>query len=516
MQLPVTIVVPYYNTPESLNHFLKNLEASFPIIIIDNASTKRIESTYGAEVIKLPFNSGFSHACNLGTLYAETEWVLFANSDIQLDPKALESLYAYAQENNLDCVSPVLVNERNEVSWNYHQSLPTPFSIFTQFSPLKSIFKYRSLKNTTLPGACLLIKKSVLEKLQGWDERLFLWWEDSDLSMKLQENGISFAIAETINVKHQGGESFKPLDADYKRAIFFHSLEQMSKSHFVRFLHELLSSYLHRFYTNKLYPPDSKVLASVVVPNMKKELLVEFFLNNAKFFEFEKHELIIVTSATELSDLRKKYPAVIFIQIKNNQGFAATVNIGFNRARGQYIATVNDDTILERNWLEKLISEFDENTGSVSPQIVKIDGSVESLGIHLEPKGKAIRLLKSQSKYSINAFNAAAVILSRNALETVGLFSENFGSYLEDLDLGLRMYKLGFSHKAVATVTITHLGQQTSKQQPLKKAWQDVKNWWLLILQNYSFEDYLAAGFELFVESGRNLSGLLKSFKNAK
>lgn len=512
MQLPLTVIVPYYTGLESLEQFLKTLDGCAQTVVVNNSAKKlKPAKVKNLRVVDLPFNTGFAHACNIGSFEAETEWVLFANSDIEISPTQLEKLLTVAQTENLDCISPVLTSATNTVAWQYHQPIPAPLSIFLQFSPLKKLFVQKSFARTTLPGACLLIKKSVLENCGCWDERFFIWWEDSDLSKRLVAKGFKIKVVEEVYIKHQGGESFSALSDTQKRALFFHSLEIFSKKYFSFLTHWALQLFLSRFFSNRLYPADSQLAVSVVVPNLKKELLETFLLENIQSFDFSKLELIIVTSAQNLQHLRKKYPAVIFITLEKNSGFAATVNIGLRRARGENLITVNDDTILPTDWAGKLLTRLESTVGTVSPHIVKKDGSSESLGIHILPIGKAVPLHSVEdTKQHRNAFNAAAVLFSRAALEKVGLFSERFGSYLEDLDLGLRMCKRGFTHQVVATVKIIHLGQQTSSSFPIKKSWQDLKNWWLLILGNYTFADYAAGGPRLLIERARNLSGFLK------
>jgi GT2 family glycosyltransferase len=127
------------------------------------------------------------------------------------------------------------------------------------------------------------------------------------------------------------------------------------------------------------------------------------------------------------------------------------------------------------------------------------------------PQGKAERVTSLEEKTATNAFNAAAVLFNRKALSEVGLFDERFGSYLEDIDLGLRMTNRGWHHVTDTSVSITHLGQQTSKAKPVKKAWQDCKNWWLVVINNYSLDMWLRYFPQILLERARNVSGLFKA-----
>ncbi len=126
------------------------------------------------------------------------------------------------------------------------------------------------------------------------------------------------------------------------------------------------------------------------------------------------------------------------------------------------------------------------------------------------PFGKA-EPIKSPTDSQIDSFNGAAVLFNRQALEKVGLFDERFGSYLEDIDLGLRLKKYGWQNRVVSEAKVRHIGQQTSQSRKKTKAWQDVKNWWLVMLKNYSLEHWLKYFPQIMVERLRNVSGFLKA-----
>lgn len=513
----ITIVIPYYSGKQSLNTLLNYL-VSLSVIVVNNSASKvdsRL-SKKNVQVIDMPFNSGFAHACNVGALAATTPWILFLNPDVEISESAIETLLAEVQDRSLQALSPRLVDANNHLLVEYHQSLPTALSLFSQFSPLHRLYKsvpdISKTGATTLPGACLLISKTALNTVDYWDERFFVWWEDSDLSQKLKQAGLHFGISKSIKVKHIGGESFSSMPDAWKRSIFFHSLSIYIEKHLSGITEKLLRGTIQRFHSGKLYSQDNQLDLSIVVPNLKHELLKSFLDTNYTFLNKSHIELIIVTSSASVKALRKQYPFVIFITLQQNKGFATTVNIGLKRARGKIIGTINDDVVLHENWETQLLKAFHPKVGSVVPKVTTPAGETESIGVHVLKKGKAYVITKADDiSHPANAFNAACVLFSREALETVGLFYEPFGSYLEDLDLGLRLGRHNFMHVAVPTVSVVHVGQQTSKDNSVHKAWLDTKNWWLLLLRNHSLMDWLLNLPSILVERAKNISGLFKA-----
>ncbi|KXK11074.1 MAG: N-acetylglucosaminyl-diphospho-decaprenol L-rhamnosyltransferase [Microgenomates bacterium OLB23] len=220
---------------------------------------------------------------------------------------------------------------------------------------------------------------------------------------------------------------------------------------------------------------------------MRIEILQQFLQANTSVLR-ALDEVIVVTSAlnsTALWNMRKKYDFVRYINITENKGFAHTVNIGMRVATGKYIGTCNDDTLLNANTFT-MVNDAPANAGALNPIIKTSDGTVESAGIRVLPKGKAepITTLPATSFTPVDATNGACVLYARDALEKTGLFDESFGSYLEDIDLSLRIKKAGFTNYVYKHANIVHEQHKTSVHMGSKKQWLDAINWWRIIIKN--------------------------------
>lgn len=457
--------------------------------------------------VKLKQNTGFSHALNATARAAKGKVFVCLNPDCEVQSTQLHELWQYAQKQNWQAVSPSLGGS------GYHLPLPTFFSLLWQFSFLRKLIPSFVFFRTTLPGACLLVDASVWKSISGFSEEFWLWWEDSDFSLRLQQGGIASGVAKHISVSHLGGESFIALSEVWKRHVFFHSLRIFIKKHFSQWQQWVLLPLTLRFDQHHLYPADVSIRASIVVPNMRRELLESFLKTHRDSWNWNNDELIIVTSAKDIGEVQSQYPDVIWILLEENRGFAHTVNMGFRRARGQWIGTVNDDVVLPHHFISQMLDRVSKDVGSVQPLVVDPTGNVESYGLQVDKRGRAWGKLKSEGP--VDAFNGAAVMLRHEALEEVGLFDERFGSYLEDVDLSLRLTKAGWKHQVHADVQVIHQRHQTSKAQPLRKVWQDTRNWWLIVLKPYWWSSWKNAPISILMERARNVSGLLKALARA-
>jgi len=509
----ISVVIVHWNSIELLDKQLSCLDLphSTDIIVVDNASSVSVISLQkkfpNVNFILNVVNRGFAFACNQGLRASTGKWVLFLNPDVEINANQITQMVEYATKYGYVAVSPLFKSK------DYQKPLPSLRSILSEFTPLSKVISIHDFANKTLVGGCLVIQREVLESLHGWDERFFLWFEDSDLTKMLQLEHRQYGFYSNSGIGHIGGSTFLYLDDQMKKNIFFHSLNLFSQKYFDLVTSATIKRITQRFMRTKLLVPDINLKVSIVVPNLKFELLESFLNENYRYFDFKTEELILVTSSDQYESLRAKYPEAIFIYQSKNQGFAQTVNTGIRRARGLYIGTVNDDIILNESWLSPILCALtaSEKIGSVSPIIKKRDGTIESIGVNVLPIGKAVVLIDIKEVVQSSAFNAAAVVFSREALEDQGLFDEHFESYLEDIDLGLRFSRNGWKNVAICSSSVIHFGQQTSTSMHAYKNWLDVRNWWLVMFKNYTYQDWLNNLVPILIERGRNIAGLLKS-----
>lgn len=511
----LSIIIVHWNSPGLLRNLLNKLTKNkeLQITVVDNASSKSVgwikKDFTDITLIENKVNRGYASACNQGFLKSDNDWLLFLNPDVLLKSEEIDTLLNEAKNNKYDACSP------HSTSSGYDKPVPTAFSLLAEFTPLgKLIPKNIFGNNKTLFGGCLFIKNNVFQELGGWDERFFLWFEDSDLTKRLLDNSYKIGWLGR-EIRHQGGTSFNNISDQSKKDIFFNSMQIYALKHFSLIGQWIVALIKKKYSTRKLLPKLAEGV-SLTLPNIDGKILKTFFSNNENFL-YEFTEVIIVSNGLtriEVWDWRRKYPEIKFIPIEKNSGFASTVNIGFRTSTGKYLTTVNDDTILTKNWLNNCLKHFKSDIGSVNPIIYKTNNEVETAGIKILDIGKAELLTKLSNKLidEIDSTNAAAVIYEKEALNKVGLFDERFGSYLEDIDLSLRLKRSDYSNLVVYNSKVIHVGQSSSsKLLGRKKNYLDFKNWFLVVGKNWGLKKIILNLPGIVLERLRNLSGILKA-----
>ncbi len=235
------IVINYKQIKEISKQLLKICPKNAPridekILVIDNsAQVSKMEPSALKEVkkrvryIASESNLGYGSAVNRGSTYANTKWLLFLNPDVTISEKTVKQWMNELNTKNIDAACPTTTDPR------YTHPLPTVWWFLAEYTPLKRIplFALLALRSApqTLWGGCLLIKRSVFEALGGFDERFFLWFEDSDLTRRLLNGGYQVAHTPGLDILHAGGSSFVHLNDQEKRQIFFASAFIYARKH---------------------------------------------------------------------------------------------------------------------------------------------------------------------------------------------------------------------------------------------------------------------------------------------
>ncbi|MFA6016650.1 MAG: glycosyltransferase family 2 protein [Patescibacteria group bacterium] len=238
METDLTVIIPTYNNLEGLQYLLNYFkDKEFKVIVVGNGLDPRLRGDDTGNLVYLPQekNLGFAGGVNKGAKDVKTKWMLILNDDIRFDKKItnnksqitneyqilnnkkikqnpIESLIKYAEENNLDAVSPILKNPNGEVENYGYKVLP-----YGKVELIKENYRLdprlREDDNASIDGltaACLLVKTEVFKKLGGFDESFFAYLEDVDFFLRMKKmdsrlrgnDKLSFGIAYDIEVIH--------------------------------------------------------------------------------------------------------------------------------------------------------------------------------------------------------------------------------------------------------------------------------------------------------------------------
>ena len=184
------------------------------------------------------------------------------------------------------------------------------------------------------------------------------------------------------------------------------------------------------------------------------------------------YEIIIIDNAStdgskEFLSLLLPSENLIIIENKKNLGFARAVNQGIKKAKGEYLFIINSDVLITPGSLEKMRDFLakHEEVGLIGPQLTNLGGDTQASCfsfpkwftpiIHRTflrhfPFGK-----KELRRYLMEDFNhqktrevdwvlGGALMVSKKAIEKVGLMDERFFLYFEDIDWCRRFKEKGF------------------------------------------------------------------------
>ncbi len=235
--MDVSIIIVNYNTKELTRNCLKSVfeqtkEIEFEVIVSDNGSTDG-----SIEMIKIEFpqvilienkvNLGFGTANNIGAKIAKGKYLFFLNSDTVLENNAVAKFYSYYEEECKDdcALGAYLHNKDGSIGNSYgryssflYQYIHCVYNLFPSLlnKRKKSLNKQRNdkekLYEKSVPfvtGADLFMKTSIFKSLNGFDEKIFMYFEDEDLCRRASELGCQCKIILKPQITHLESQSFK-------------------------------------------------------------------------------------------------------------------------------------------------------------------------------------------------------------------------------------------------------------------------------------------------------------------
>lgn len=223
-------------------------------------------------------------------------------------------------------------------------------------------------------------------------------------------------------------------------------------------------------------------IVSIIIVNWNGKELLSECVPSVFSSVYPNYEIILVDNGStdgSVEFIREKYSEVKIIKLDRNYGFAKGNNIGIEEAlkdkNVRYIALLNNDTKVDKNWLSELVkvAESDEKIGMCALKILRIDnpmvidstGAVFKLGSIVSNRGCG-KIDKGQYDKKLDIVGAcgASGLFKRQMLEEIGLFDEDFFAYYEDAELSWRAYKKGWNARYVPTSVVYHKGGGTSKK----------------------------------------------------
>lgn len=227
----------------------KTQDLAYEIIVVDNASSDGSvaalrERFPNLTIIASAKNRGFNGGNNLGIAKAQGEYILLLNPDTELSNNAIKILADYLDAHQeVGAVGPKILNDDGSIQLTCARRMPTWWTEFNEAHLLGRVFPSShfftdneirfwdhrdSRPIEALSGACMLFRKTVIEKRGMLDERYFIYGDDLDLCMQVAKAGYTLFYNSDAVIVHHGGHSTRQIPL---KRIW---MDVTSKSYFFR------------------------------------------------------------------------------------------------------------------------------------------------------------------------------------------------------------------------------------------------------------------------------------------
>ncbi len=215
-------------------------------------------------------------------------------------------------------------------------------------------------------------------------------------------------------------------------------------------------------------------MISIVIPNYNGNKYLPKCLKSISRQTYKDYEVIIIDNASTDGSYEwiKDYPDIEFQVLEKNYGFSIAVNCGIQKAKGEYVLLLNNDTELFEDFLEKILRaiEKDNKVFAVSSKMIQyhhqdlIDDAGDEYTVvgwgHKRGDGAPIdTYMKPKRVFSACA---GAALYRKEVFEQIGCFDEAFFAYLEDMDICYRANIFGYKNIYYPEAKVYHIGSATS------------------------------------------------------
>jgi GT2 family glycosyltransferase len=235
------VIIVNWNSDRLLSRCIRSIDVAFQksfklnrVVVIDNASSDGSidcikHTNLPLIIIRNTQNLGFAKACNQGAEKSNADFLLFLNPDTQLFNNSLsEPISFFTQEKNKDVgiVGIQLIDDQRKISKTSSRFL-TPYRaiylslgfdrLFPKFFHghfIEDLESKSSKEVDQVMGAFFLVRKTVFDQLNGFDEKFFVYFEDLDFAFRARKIGYKSYYLSNIQAYHKGGGTSEKVKAD--------------------------------------------------------------------------------------------------------------------------------------------------------------------------------------------------------------------------------------------------------------------------------------------------------------
>lgn len=208
------IIVNYNGTDDTIEclNSLRNMygyDSIINIVVVDNCSSegkdkiKKYCEKNNVAILELNENLGFGVANNIGAKYAaehQADYIILLNNDTIVSRNMMSIIERYFDRNKV--LSPIIY---------YHSNPKEIWCAGGYLSRMKGTSvhytKYDDYKITFLSGCCMIVPIDIYKDIGLFDDKYFMYYEDTDLSIKLINNNVDMEIVKECAIWHKVGQT---------------------------------------------------------------------------------------------------------------------------------------------------------------------------------------------------------------------------------------------------------------------------------------------------------------------
>jgi GT2 family glycosyltransferase len=230
----LSIIIPTYNAHEWIQGCLDSIKLHHPapshdyeIIVVDDRSSDDTVSIVrdmfpGVQLFSNEQNVGFGKTVNVGLKAATGSYVLVLNNDTWMHDGALDAMISFLDTHpDAGIVGPKVLSGDGSLQNQCRRRIPTPAAALLYFSGVAKLFPKNpkvagylmtaSDENQTtevdaVSGACLMVRRTVLDTLHGFDPEYYLYGEDMDFCWRAKLAGWKVVYYPEAVITHFGGQ----------------------------------------------------------------------------------------------------------------------------------------------------------------------------------------------------------------------------------------------------------------------------------------------------------------------
>jgi GT2 family glycosyltransferase/tRNA A-37 threonylcarbamoyl transferase component Bud32 len=218
----VSVVVVNFNGGEFTPACLESIPRGVETIVVDNGSKDGSPDAIAEKfpsviLLRCAVNQGFARAVNQGVARSTGKYVCLLNNDARLSPDTLSTLAAYMDAHpDVGMTAPQLMHEdgRKQHSFDNFPSLATAFlnkSLLRLLAPGKYPSKKQEFEEPreveSVIGACMMVRRELIDRIGGLDEAYFLFLEETDWCLRARRAGSKVVFVPSSKVVHLQGKT---------------------------------------------------------------------------------------------------------------------------------------------------------------------------------------------------------------------------------------------------------------------------------------------------------------------